>query len=1201
MDAFLRSILEKTLTGQEEPSFSSLAPVDNVDTDEYIRALNYALGENKIKNIALSGPYGSGKSSILTSYQAKTDNEIVIISLATFGAEKTDPVEIEKSILQQLLYSVDASSVPYSRLKRISPVSWVNIKSALIVVWLAIAYYISSFGGDGLIDYVQENFRIGWELLLLAPIAYLFIGLVVFVSFLIRTSIGLSKIKFSLPGFDVETDREQTKSVLSDNLDEIIYFFQATGKRVIAFEDLDRFKNPKIFLKLREINKIVNDSVGGGNEIKFIYAVRDNLFREGDRTKFFDFIIPVVPVISSSNSIDKFREKLLRLDALDQIEDQLLRDVSYHLIDFRLILNIVNEYDVYRRSLPSNALDHTKLLAMMVYKNVYPDDFDALHHGRGILFEVCASRRTLEQHATSKLIERQAEIEALIKSAPEEMAASIRELTSAYVLQIALRLQKQQSNLGFWGVQVNREKIPLSRMADPSIIKKLADAGTFEIMSQSNQVGVQGVSFAEIETEVDSNQGFAGRARKIEAQTAQVRADLEQELADLGAQVVRIKHLKLSDLLQGQSEVLETIFGGYVSTSEQASGKDLRLLRSLLLNGYLDEHYSDFTSYFYEGRLGLNDLEFLRSLRAGFRAPPSLKLDNPSEVCVDMNDKDFAGEHVLNVSLMDYLLNSKGSAGERAQIAVDFIADNFEQADSFVDTYYSSGRSVGKFVNLLIERWPQFSDEIFKSGSSLRHIASIIHFCEPNVIIESLNENGEFAKFVGAHALGLEEKLSPSTEHLELYKALNVRVLSVDDLSDYERLRSFVISETLFEITSENIIAALSEDDDELPLFKTANLTSILESDDVKLIAYVDENIISYVKNVLLSMSDNSGESPRAILKILSDDRISLEDRGRFASTQSHVLSSFEGVPTELWYILLLQGSVQLNWQNIASYFSSEVFDQSSLNELFEDAKLRVDLNKSSISASELSEEVENKLSWNIMSNETISIEAYSDLVRCISNRYKNFPDEISSERRKRLLLENKIALTESSFAAVSDDIDLTKLLISNNQSRFVSEVESFDLQDDLKVAVLSEQFEPDTRLAVARSLTHSDVQINEELAEAVSKLLFDDAIDLSNVDLPLISHAVNSTSDSEDTVRMLTRVAFAKSKEELMSLISNMPEPFRDIADAGKRPKIENTEANAAFAEALHNANAISSFEVEGDSIRINTFRVGTDSQEAQ
>ena len=108
-------------------------------------------------------------------------------------------------------------------------------------------------------------------------------------------------------GTGIESERE-SDSVFNRNLDEIVYFFEVTKYRIVFFEDLDRLDEPNLFVRLRELNTLLNNSNAISKKtVVFVYAVRDDLFGKEDRTKFFDFIIPVIPIINTTNS----REALL--------------------------------------------------------------------------------------------------------------------------------------------------------------------------------------------------------------------------------------------------------------------------------------------------------------------------------------------------------------------------------------------------------------------------------------------------------------------------------------------------------------------------------------------------------------------------------------------------------------------------------------------------------------------------------------------------------------------------------------------------------------------------------------------------------------------------------------------------------------------------------------------------------------------------
>lgn len=129
-------------------SVRSLAPADDVDESSievYSAALTDALKCQGIKNIAISGRFGAGKSSFLRTYFKGVN--ILWISLASFIEEiKEDSLKgikrmnekdarleeeklvrrLEWSILQQLFYTANRKELPFSRFKRIAVVGRIN-------------------------------------------------------------------------------------------------------------------------------------------------------------------------------------------------------------------------------------------------------------------------------------------------------------------------------------------------------------------------------------------------------------------------------------------------------------------------------------------------------------------------------------------------------------------------------------------------------------------------------------------------------------------------------------------------------------------------------------------------------------------------------------------------------------------------------------------------------------------------------------------------------------------------------------------------------------------------------------------------------------------------------------------------------------------------------------------------------------------
>ena len=90
----LRKKIQNLISGQKkgdgldgESGYRDLTPEsDTKNSEEYIRALHWAIKNKDVKNIALSGPYGSGKSSVIKTYLEKyPKTKYLSISLAAFS------------------------------------------------------------------------------------------------------------------------------------------------------------------------------------------------------------------------------------------------------------------------------------------------------------------------------------------------------------------------------------------------------------------------------------------------------------------------------------------------------------------------------------------------------------------------------------------------------------------------------------------------------------------------------------------------------------------------------------------------------------------------------------------------------------------------------------------------------------------------------------------------------------------------------------------------------------------------------------------------------------------------------------------------------------------------------------------------------------------------------------------------------------
>ena len=112
--------------------FNSLSPMDFIDNEIiYTEALNYAFKNDDIKNIAITGIYGAGKSSLWLSYinMCNKKKRVIEISLGNYNdsieaisAQSNSKVDInenrlERQIINQILAQLDSDCIVLSKYK----------------------------------------------------------------------------------------------------------------------------------------------------------------------------------------------------------------------------------------------------------------------------------------------------------------------------------------------------------------------------------------------------------------------------------------------------------------------------------------------------------------------------------------------------------------------------------------------------------------------------------------------------------------------------------------------------------------------------------------------------------------------------------------------------------------------------------------------------------------------------------------------------------------------------------------------------------------------------------------------------------------------------------------------------------------------------------------------------------------------------
>ena len=1195
--------------------FDDLAPVDDADKEKnyqfYAKALAHALKKDKIKNIAITGPYGSGKSSIINTFEQKNSElNFLKISLASFDertnssrtpfttavATTTENRLIERSILQQMLYGVDADKLRYSRFKRILIPKAALARSFIICMWLlTIIFLFTDTSFFEKIDTFSFSHMVATCLITFVIVVPIILGALVYESFF-----GISFKKLSLKNAEFEINSLSEDSILNRHLDEIIYFFQVTNYHAVIFEDLDRFGSPEIFVKLREINNLINKNDKTDNKIKFIYALKDDMFANEDRAKFFEFIIPVVPIIDNSNSLDIMHNRLEYMGLLSVIKTEFLRDVSFFINDMRLLKNIFNEFIIYAAQI-SVELNKTQLLAMMIYKNLYPDDFEKLHNSDGALFRISESKNTIIEQLKNKISNDIDSLQLALKHAREQSFLHIEELIKLFLGQLFLSTSDQTNLKGSIGVFINSESVEFSELLNWEIFEQLIAESdiTFAVPHPQNRNHLipraSGKSFKDIENEINTEVSFLERKLRIDNLKDDSQKELRAEIRALESEKNKIAVMPLHELIKKTDISVDEILSEYNLPAPD-------LFRYLVTEGYLNENYPLYISTFHEGRISMRDRSFVLAIRSYRETDPLQIIDNPEEVCVSLRTTDFSQHYILNVVLMDYLLQNSTSVTNQLKLdaVLDFISRNFETARDFLITYFEYGKNIELITQKMASYWPSYAIESLKFSDAPTHIANILSFVDEKQIVNVLDRAGKLSEYISMNGgLIFNSEINFNGDY-SILKQLKIKFQNLNSLKENILLLEYIHNENLYQINSNNLRVVLgvfchAKEVD----ISTANLSTVLELGTESLKSYVKQNLQTYIDTVFLLEPDNTLEKQKTINFLVDNETISLETKKKVLKKQEYKFNSLEDIPQNLWDFALTEGQVDITWKNISTYLfysdNKQEIEAASefITALFLRTKLADELKDTPIDSTELGDGISKKLSRFIVNNDALLKVDYENLIQCLPYRYRNFPNEISADKAFLLAKHDKISLNSVTFEYSKNDKSLLSMLIAKNKPYFIANRKFYEISDAVIENILKmDEFGKIFKLKLFSDIQPTTLEGNHQLANISVDLLSLPAANHEKYSNELLKSVITNTEHIKKAILLLSKNILRFDKSEVIDILKVLPEPYKDIASFGKQPKLDKNKENLHLIQELEKNNIISSKKVRKGVIEVYTYK---------
>ena len=1003
-----------------EYEYQKLTPYTEVDLKESEKAFDYVFQHDDVRNIAISGAYGSGKSSLIESYKnsiqttntnRKPVRKFLHISLAHFRTENNHLSEVlnkeansknennelsilEAKILNQLIHQISSEQIPQSNfaVKRITSkrdLLAITVSSIIFLLFMLDIIFSATwkefvlsleYSGlkDLLLGFTTKIFLLSsaiWSMGLFTIFLYYIIKIQKYKNI-------FRKLKFQ--GNEIEIVTESSDSFFDKYLNEVVYLFANADVDVIVFEDIDRFDNVRIFERLREINKLTNNQLKQYQKketkiLRFFYLLRDDIFCTKDRTKFFDFIIPVVPVVDSSNSYDQLITILKIYIDGNKIENGFLEGISLYIDDMRLLKNICNEFHLYYSNINNNdklELNANKMFAIIVYKNLFPLDFTLLQMNQGFVFYIFNNKPLYIKNEKDKLLENITNCDLKIKNIEENHHKSIEG------------------------------------------IKEKCEGQRNEYRNRYNS-NVHDVI-------LDYQQRF-----EFDCCQSEYKKNIElinKEKENIQKEILQLPSKKLKYILNKTN--IDRIFDEYPSNSNNIEKNEkaleiknspyFSLIKYLIRNGYIDETYADYMTYFYPNSLTIADKTYLRSIMDEIKKEYEYKLNNPELVIGKLQHQIdyFSKPEILNVDLVNYLLTESENYAEKLKaILCQFsVVENIKFINVFwsISSEEKSKENLQKFVELINEYLPEFFKIALKSTLVLNHVLKDFSlktlYCLPQEVIKKINKYDNcLCNYIelSSDYLNIAE---PDVEQLvKQFIFLKIKFAQIIYETANKDLFNEVYNNSLYKLNFANIKLMLSTQysivDEQDIIHK--NYSCVQNKPDSPLAAYIAQNIDVYLHLILANCKQKISDNETEVLYLLNHDDISQEHKLEYIKYLQTPITSLDKVEnTELWQNLLCPGKLAYNEENILCYFQHiKETDESVDENLIE----FINSNETRLDFKDEDEEVRGEFFDVIIINQKINNHKYEETLSTLGFHCEEFDIENIAINKFKILVDNKI------------------------------------------------------------------------------------------------------------------------------------------------------------------------------------------------
>lgn len=1211
----------------------------------YMDLLKKTIDAPDITNIALTGNYGSGKSTIINTFQIRhPEYEYLRISLASFGnvseeledvqneetsiqkegelkaqlqpkktvrsntnkkatKEKKEELErlLEVSILQQIFYHVKPSAIPDSRFKRITNINNGRIVAIAtsFVLWVASTIILFKFDFIDRINPSVWSTKLAFDWWALLVFAIFFTGIGIFAKSIVRL-LNNSKInKVNIKG-ELELGDKIDKSVFNEHLEEILYFFERTKFNLVVIEDLDRFYSTDIFTKLRELNTLLNNSLSikerrGHKEIVFLYAISDETFSDkNERVKFFEYIIPVIPFINPSNAGEQLGQLILDAKINDPRFKEFTEDLVTFIddIDMRLLTNIFHEYQLYRINL-STHLQQDKLFSIVTYKNMYPEDFSKLHSRKGMLYDFITNRSTYLKELRDKLNQQIQENKEEIATITALRTDQIEDLKALYIKAI------YQKFPGAMGIQMDTS-LNFSELIKDENFNKFSKQANFDYWTlrlnssyglYSQQSKRANASFASLEQEINPGFTYAQTVQQITDKKDGREKQLKEEIENLKQKMQDIETWTLSEIFE------EVDIDMHINHFA-----DNGLIRNLLLNGYIDENYADYISLFHEVNMTADDFAFEKKIKSGTASPFDYKLTSTTYLVKKLAEKYFKREVILNLDLVECLMDEQNAHLEKRRKVFTLLSSERERPVRFIDQFITKKTAQkADFIQMLTSSWPGCWNYLEKkSGYTSEKLDSYLKLLVTHAGIEELKAQGKaLPEYIAKKAdfLSLFNTAQEKAKAKTAINKLDIRFETILEPNETTtELFDYVYENDCYQLNLDNVqlIIAQKGTQAEKQTAGTANYTTIQRSACEPLRKYTNSNLNVYIENVLLKIPSNTGEEESCMLALLNNNDVKEDLKNAIISGKYLYITNLSGLFHPAMQKLAMQENiVQPLWDNVFAYDETimQLREEGSVDSSFDDTLItyfNTEKNYQTLSRQQIDRnglydnEFAGRFATEMMMCNELTMDAYKALMG--SHSYIYDTEDLS-----------RLDADKVTWAVDNGRVELSKYTYDHLKQHFPGQQTALIENQQEKLAGKIEELQldqPDSASLLAsenmekenKLLVYNELSDYTVIASPQMSRLSSKLLATSpetEVSYPVMEAMFKHSSSLVDRIILLNTHFDALEPDQIRALIEWLGGDYPELFVKRHRPKFSKEDFHTVLFTKLKNSHMIKTFEL--------------------